>query len=192
MKQLLVPKGAYGYLKNRTKYTACRTVFFFLLSIGLYITGIVSTGSNKNPLTIAAVLGCLPSCKSAVNFIIFLRARGCSEGLHQKLSAFDNKEGIAVFYDLYFTSYQKNYPISHMALKGDILCGVTESPACDCNEAKKHLEQMLSQEGIKNVVVNLFSEEDTYIDRLSRLADMGVEDHKNREGIVNLLYAVSL
>lgn len=192
MKQLLVPKGAYGYLNNRIKYTACRTVFFFLICAALYTTGIVRTGSNRNLLTIGAVLGCLPACKSAVNFIIFLRAKGCSEALHQKLLSYDHKEGLMVFYDLYFTSYQKNYPLSHMALKGGILCGIMEIPSCDCNEAQKHLEQMLSQEGIKNVVVNLFSEEDKYIDRLSRLVDMDEEDHKNREDIVNLLYAVSL
>lgn len=190
MKQLLVPKGAYGYLKNRKKYTACRTLLFFSLCIGLYVTGIVSTGSNKNLLTIVAVLGCLPACKSAVNFIIFMRAKGCSETLQQKLSAYDEK--LETFYDLYFTSYQRNYPISHMALKGGMLCGITEHPACDCNEAKKHLEQMLSQEGIKNVVVNIFYQEESYIDRLSRLADMKEEDHKNREDIVKLLYAVSL
>lgn len=190
MKRLLVPKGAYGYLENRRKYTACRTVFFFLLCIGLYIIGIVRTGSNRNLLTIAAVLGCLPACKSTVNFIIFMRAKGCSGALHQKLSAYDEK--LETFYDLYFTSYQKNYPISHMALKGGMLCGITESPACGCDEAKKHLEQMLAQEGIKNVVVNIFSQEESYIDRLSRLLDIKEEDHKNREDIVNLLYAVSL
>lgn len=190
MKQFLIPKGAYGYVKNRKRYTACRTVFFFLLCIGIYVIGIVRTGSNKNLLTIAAVLGCLPACKSAVNFIIFMKARGCSETLHQKLTAYDEK--LETFYDLYFTSYQKNFPISHMVLKGGMLCGITENPACDCNEAKKHLEQMLMQEGIKNVVVNLFSEEDQYIDRLSRLAEMDEKPHKNKEDIVNLLYAVSL
>lgn len=190
MKKMLVPKGAYGYVKNRKLYTACRTVFFFLLCIGLYITGIISTGSNKNLLTIVAVLGCLPACKSAVNFIIFLRAKECSEGLYQKLLPYDKK--LETFYDFYFTSYQKNYAISHMALKGGILCGITENPACDSKAAEKHLQQMLAQEGIKNVVVTIFSQDEQYIDRLSRLIDMPEEDHKNREEIVNLLYAVSL
>lgn len=190
MKQILVSKGAYGYLKNRRIYTACRTVFFFFLCIGLYVMGLVTTGSNKNLLTIVAVLGCLPACKSAVNFIICLRAKGCSEALHQKLSPFD--DALLTFYDLYFTSYQKNYSISHMALKGSMLCGITENPSCNCREAEKHLEQMLSQEGIRNVVVNIFSQDDKYIDRLSRLVEMEEEAHRNQEGIVNLLYAVSL
>ena len=95
-------------------------------------------------------------------------------------------------YDIYFTSYQRNYPISHLAVKGNIICGITENPKCDCREAEKHLSQMLTQEGIKNVTVNIFSQEGKYIDRLSRLRDMQVEDHKDREGIINLLYNVSI
>ena len=79
-----------------------------------------------------------------------------------------------------------------MALKGGMLCGMTESPACNCREVEKHLGQMLMQEGIKNVTVNIFSQEDKYIDRLSRLIEMQAEDHRDRDGIINLLYAISI
>lgn len=191
MKKLLVPKGAFGYLDNRKKYTALRTLIYFLISGGLYAIGILTTGSNKNLLTIVAILGCLPACKSAVNFILFMRAKGCSSALHDKLSSYDNS-AMTVFYDMYFTSYQKNYPLSHMALKGGMLCGITEHLSCSCREAEKHLEQMLVQEGIKNVTVNIFSQEDKYIDRLGRLSDMQTEEHQNREGIINLLYSISI
>lgn len=192
MNQILVPKGCYGFLNNRKIYTILRTVFFFAVSVSLYIAGIVKTGSNRNLLTIVAVLCCLPACKSAVNCILFLRARGCSEGLHQKLTVYDDNAGLMTFYDLYFTSYQKNYPISHMVLKGSMLCGITENPSCSCSEAEKHLSQMFLQEGIKNVTVNIFSQEDKYIDRLGRLLDMQVEEHKERDGIINLLHTISI
>ncbi|MDE5717486.1 MAG: hypothetical protein K2I53_07715 [Lachnospiraceae bacterium] len=191
MKKLLVPKGAFGYLENRKKYTALRTLIYFLISGGLYAMGILTTGSNKNLLTIVAILGCLPACKSAVNFILFMRAKGCSSALHEKLSSYDDS-AMTVFYDMYFTSYQKNYPLSHMALKGGMLCGITEHSSCSCREAEKHLEQMLVQEGIKNVTVNIFSQEDKYIDRLGRLSDVQTEEHQNREGIINLLYSISI
>lgn len=190
MKKIILPKGAYGYLKNRKVYTGFRTALFFSISIILYVAGIKATGSNRNLLTIAAVLGCLPASRSAVNFILFLKAKGCSERLYQKLLPYE--EGLETFYDLYFTSYKKNYPISHMALKGSILCGITQSLSCGCLEAEKHLEQMLLQEGIKGVAIHIFSQEDQYIDRLSRLREMDLPDHKNHERIVNLLYAVSL
>ncbi len=51
---------------------------------------------------------------------------------------------------------------------------------------------MLTQEGIKNVTINIFSDEEKYIDRLSRLKDLEVDISKNKEDILHLLYAVSL
>lgn len=188
--KILTPKGTYGYLENRKIYTALRTVLFFLLCIGLYLAGYLTTGTNRNLLTVVAILGCLPACKSAVNFIIFIRAKGCSEALHETVHDYDKY--LETLYDMYFTSYQTNYPISHMALKGNILCGITEDSKCDCRAAEKHLGQMLTQEGIKNVTVNIFSECDKYIDRLSRLSDLEVDSDKNREDILRLLYAISL
>ena len=51
---------------------------------------------------------------------------------------------------------------------------------------------MLTQEGIKNVTVNIFSEMDKYVDRLGRLNDLDVDSDKNKEGILRLLYSISL
>ena len=190
MDRIIIPKGSYGYIENHRTVTAVRTLLFFGVSIGLYVMGCVSTGSNKNLLTIVAVLGCLPACKSLVNFIVFLRASGCSEKLREKVCGYDKI--LTTFYDMYFTSYQKNYAVSHMALRGNVLCGVTENMKCDCNGAEKHIEQMLLQEGIKNITVKIYSNTDKYIDRLSQITGLDTEEHRNREQIMNLLYSVIL
>lgn len=186
----IIKKGSFGYIGNRKIMTGLRTFLFFAVSAGLYAMGYVTTGSSKNLLTIVAVLGCLPACKSAVNFILFVRAKGCSGQLHQKVEIYDGK--LTTFYDMYFTSYQKNYPISHMTLKGNVLCGVTEDERCDCNAAEKHLEQMLVQEGVKGMTVKIFSKADKYIDRLGQLMALETDDNKKKEEIVNLLYSISI
>lgn len=188
--KLLTPKGAYGYLENRKIYTALRTVLFFLLCVGIYLAGYLTTGTNRNLLTVVAILGCLPACKSAVNFIIFIKAKGCSNTLWDKVHDYD--EVFESMYDMYFTSYQKNYAISHMALKGNVLCGMTETAKCDCNAAEKHLEQMLSQGGIKNITVKIFDNADKYIDRLSQITYLDTVENKSQGQIVDLLYSISI
>lgn len=198
--KILPPKGSYGYLENRKIYSALRTVLFFLLCVGLYLAGYLTTGTNRNLLTVVAILGCLPACKSLVSFIMFLKARGCSKTLREKVNscicekekACAGDQTLDSLYDMYFTSYQKNFPISHMALKGSILCGITEDPGCGCREAEKHIMQMLTQEGIKNITVNIFSQAEPYIGRLSRLLDMKAEPCKSREEILRLLSEISL
>lgn len=188
--KFVTPKGCFGYIVNRRKLTALRTILYFAVSIGLYVAGYVTTGSNKNLLTIVAVLGCLPSCKSAVNMIIFFRASGCSTGLHESLSAYD--ERLAVLYDLYFTSYQKNYELSHMAIRGNVLCGITEDAKCDIQQAQKHLEEMMAQEGIKNMTVKIYRDAPKYIDRLSQLINLETPENKNQEALQRLLCSISL
>jgi hypothetical protein len=188
--KLFVPKGSYGYMENRKLMTTLRTLLYFVLCIGLYLLGYVTTGSNKNLLTIVAILGTLPACKSAVNMIIFLRARGCSARLQEQVCPYDTV--LTTFYDLYFTTYQKNFAVSHMVLKGNVLCGVTENPKCDAKDVEEHLEHMMAQEGIKNVTVKIFSDVGKYVDRLGQLTKLETEEGKKQDDVVNLLYSISL
>lgn len=183
-------KGEYGYLEYQKKRTALRTLFYFALSLAIYGLGIYSTGSNKNLLTIVAVLGCLPACKSLVNTIIYFRASGCGSQARERLSAFDDR--LRVFYDMYFTAYRDNFPISHMTLKGNVLCAYTESAKCDCKAGEKHIEQMLAQGGYKNITIKIFDNLDKYIDRLSQLEELDVAETKNTEDIIQTLYSISL
>lgn len=188
-----IQKGSYGYLAYQKKASLIRTVLFFALSLAIYVMGILSTGSNKNLLTIVAVLGCLPACKSAVGTIMFFRASGCSETAHEKIAAEMRCCGsLTEFYDMYFTSYKKNFPISHMVLKGNTICACTENGNCDCGAGEKHLEQMLIQDGYKHLTVKIFDNLDKYIDRLGQLERLDVEEHRNKEEIIRMFYSISL
>ena len=185
-----VRKGCYGYLAYQKKTSLIRTILFFALSLAIYIMGILSTGSNRNLLTIVAVLGCLPACKSAVSTIMFFRASGCSETAKKKIAAYDDI--LTGFYDMYFTSYKKNFPISHMGLKGNVVCAFTESEKCDCNAGEKHLEHMLAQGGYKHLTIKIFNNLDKYIDRLGQLLKLDAEEQRNRQEIIQTFHSISL
>ena len=185
-----VHKGNYGYIECQKKFSIIRTIIYFALSLAIYAIGYYSTGTSRNLLTVVAVLGCLPSCKSAVNAVMFLRATGCSQEVREKVSEYDDK--LTCFYDMYFTSYQKNYPISHMVLKGNVICAYAENGKCDCNSGEKHIEQLLKQDGYKNMTVKIFDKPEKYIDRLGQLAELDVEESKNRDDMIMMFYSVTL
>ncbi len=190
IQRLKTKKGSYGYISYAKKKSVAQTILFFVLSFAIYALGYFSTGTNKNLLTIVAVLGLLPSCKSAVNMIMFLKASGCSAAAHEAIAPFD--DSLYGFYDLYFTSYQKNFPISHLVLCGNVICAYTEKEKCDCAAGEKHLQEMLTQEGIKSVSVKIFNRLDKYVDRLGQLSETGHEAHPRHDDIVKLLLAITL
>lgn len=183
-------KGAYGYIPAKRKRVMCYTIVMFAVCITLFITGIVTTGSKKNLLTIVAVLGCLPACKSMVELIMFCKAKGCTEEAYHKIRQYT--DGMTELYDLYFTSYKTNYPISHMVLKGNILTGYTDYSEVQEEACEKHLEQMLIQDGYINMTVKIFKDLDKYTVRLEQLKQLETEKNKNHDGIVDMLLSISL
>ncbi len=114
-------KGTSGYLRAK-KYEILRTVLYFAISLSLFIAGWVTTGSRENLLTIVAVLGCLPACKSLVEMFMFLRYKGCNEQDAAQIAA--HTDGFTGLYDMVFTSYEKNYVIHHMTICGNTLCRI--------------------------------------------------------------------
>lgn len=168
--KLFVHKGCFGYMQSKRTITIIKTVIFFAVSLSLYFAGIKATGSNKNLLTVVAILGCLPASKSAVNMIMFLRYKGCTEDIASQLPK--EPKGLYPLYDMIFTSYEKNYEIHHMAINDKVICAYTARENCDVAACEQHLQNMLTQNGLKNITVKVFQDFPKYKNRLSQLEEL--------------------
>lgn len=163
----------------------------FGISFAIYLAGYFTVHSNKNLLTIVAVLGCLPASKSAVSMIMFYRAKGCSEELKKKLDA--QKISFSQRYDLYLTSYQKNFQISHVVMKHKNLIGITESEKFDENACYEHLKDMFSKNGLKDITVKIFTDRDKYLERVNSLQQSEMDEKKQlQEDVLHLMENLSL
>ena len=102
-------KGDFGYIRYRRQIGILRTGLFLLVVLALFFSGLFIFGSSKNYLSIIAALLCLPAGWSAVNLIMFLRAKGCSDSSFNKINK--SKGGLLVRYDEVITSYDKNFNV---------------------------------------------------------------------------------
>lgn len=163
-----------------------------MLSLSIFFIGWWSTGTQKNLLTVVAVLGLLPASKSLVNMIMFIRARGCSEHIYNKIA--EHSGDLNEAYDLYFTSYNKNYQVSHLVVEDKVICGFSEDSKLDAKACEKHLETMLKQGGCKNIVVKIYHNLDKYCEGLDLLKqkDRGHLHAEQTDNIWSNLLSISL
>ncbi|MCU6743387.1 MULTISPECIES: hypothetical protein [Suilimivivens] len=184
-------KGTYGYIKTKRTFVLLRTILYFVISLALLFAGIISTGSRKNLLTVVAVLGCLPAAKSLVNYVMFCRAKGCSEAVKEQAEAVTGD--LVGMFDMYFTSYKKNFAISHMVVDGKTICGLTEDDKCNLQACETHLADMLKQGGFKDMTIKIFRDTGKYCDRLVSLnkSEHGKTPERDDE-IRVILYDISL
>lgn len=184
-------KGTYGYIARQRRWEIVKTLFLFGISLSLYIAGYLATKSNKNLLTLVAVLGCLPASKSAVSMILFFRAKGCSAALQDEIG--DKADRLCGRYDLYLTSYAKNFQISHLVMKGKSMVGITEQDKFDENACGQHIKTMFAQNGFHDITVKIFREKEKYLERLKSMRESTMEDNREfDEKVLKLMENLSL
>lgn len=182
-------KGTKDYLKTQKRYEILRTILYFAISLSIFIGGWAATKTRLNLLTVVAVLGCLPACKSLVGMIMFLRFQGCASENVQIIE--EHMEGLTGLFDMVFTSYEKNYNVAHITIKGNTLCGFTQEEAFDEQAFYKHLDGILKLERYKDVTIKVFKDIHKYADRLEQLKSLNAEE-ENTAGIVETLKSVAL
>lgn len=187
-----VKKGQFGYIRYRRIVHLIFAVVLFAMAVTLYFAGIKATGDNKNLLTVVAILGCLPASQSLVTAILGFRAKSCSEELYTKIESKLENNMVSV-YDLYFTTYDKNYPVSHIIMKNNCLCGLMESTKYSAQDLEKYLEETFMKNGIKGVSIKIFekSMSDKYLNRLDELKKLEYSKSVMEEDTIRLLFDIS-
>lgn len=182
-------KGTRNYIDSQKKFEIIRTLLFFAISASLFIAGYVATKTKVNYLTVIAVVGCLPACKSLISAIMFLRYKSCSLSVCESLDriTYDLTE----VYDMVFTSYDKNFNIAHMIIAGNTICGYTESDTFDEKAFQAHITNVLKLDGHKNATVKIFTDLDKYLERIRQLSESEA-DTSNSDAIATTLKSVVL
>ena len=182
-------KGTKGYLKSQSKYEIARTCLYFAISLSLFMAGIVATGDKMNLLTIVAVLGCLPACKSAVTMIMYLRYKGCLAEDMAKLSALPAE--LTQLWDLVFTTYDKNFAFSHASIQGNTVILYSNNNALDEQACLKHLQNAMVLDGITNITFKVFTDLDKYMLRAKDIIRLE-SDAELTAAVAKTLLSISL
>ena len=187
-----VIKGQFGYIKHRRIFHLVLALVMYAMAIILYFAGIKATGDNKNLLTIAAILGCLPASQSLVTSILGFRAKYCTTEDKEQIEKRIESNMLSV-YDLYFTTYDKNYPVCHIVMKNNCLCGLMEVSKHSTNDLETYLEETFAKNGIKGVSIKIFEKKQSEKDlkRLEELAKLENSKSAMEEDVKRLLFDIS-
>ena len=183
------PKGSYEHAKYKRTVDIIITIFLFLLSLGLFVIGYVATGSKKNLLTIVAVLGLLPACKMVVDVIMCFRVKPVEGSVREGIDASIGK--LYGLYHMYFTSYDKNFPIDHLVITSNSVIGLCSNPKFDEKLFITHLKDYMRKDGIKDITIKIFDDYNKYLNRLSEINNLDDETTTVNIGVRNLILNIT-
>ncbi len=183
-------KGTKNYINSQKKYELIRTLIYFFIPLSLFIAGYVTTKTKVNLLTIVAVVGVLPACKSLVGAIMFLKHHSLSKENTEIIEAV--KHELPELYDMVFTTYDKTHVVGHMVIAGNTVCGFSEDKNFKEKEFQTHIQNVLKTDGYKNITVKIFTDINKYTERLEQLKDLEMDDGVNILGMMDTFRSVAL
>lgn len=182
-------KGTRDYINTQKKFEILRTLIYFILPIGLFVIGLITTKTKMNLLTVVAVVGCLPASKSLIGAIMFLRYKSCPRTDADQIDT--NIGNLKGLYDMVFTSYQINFPIDHLVVHGYSICCYCSRPDFPEKEFQVHIESILKTDGHKGYTIKVFRDIHKYTERLVQLNQLESEN-KNTPAVIETLKSVAL
>lgn len=183
------PKGSYEYANYKKKVDVVVMIVLFALALGIFCIGYFSTGTKANLFSVIAVLGLLPACKQVVAVIMSMRVKACDIDTKEKLDSHLGE--LFGMYNLYFTSYDKNFALTHLVVMDkQIICLASDKNFKE-KEFIEHLSELILKEGVKDSFLKVFTDIEKYVNRLDELNNLETVKMANGE-IVNLICNVTI
>lgn len=186
-------RGMHGYCAHAKKAELIKTILMFALVFAILITGILTTGTRMNLLTIVAVVGCLPAARYCVNFIARAPYRSLSDSL---VDAVENSAGdVPVYYELMLGARDKIRFVDCIAISGHGICGLALHPKSDPSETAAYLRKIASESGYKKITAKIYDNKEDFLNRLEEMAshydsDEDMRDYEQALGHTITLYCL--
>ena len=162
-------KGSFGYLQKKRVFSLVKSILFLAAVLIIYFTALHHFHTNKNIFSIIAAVGALPTGRSIVETVMCYRARSASDRVRQKVEEIPGISSCYSLYDLYLTSYERAYSLSHAAIGNGLLVGLTEAQDTDCRLCGQHICDMAAKEGIEGFKADIYRNLDEYTAALKEL-----------------------
>lgn len=174
-----VVKGTPGYIKYEQKKRLIITLIMFGISLLIFFTGLIQTGTRKNWFTLIAILGVLPAAKCAVNMIMIWMQKPADQKLVELVRS---KAGnLVTSYEMTITAYEGSMPLDAMVVCGNqVVCYSSRGKREMFAMMEKHMATILKGNGCSPAKVKIFQDQKHFLERVEQLAK---DPQRYREGI---------
>jgi hypothetical protein len=161
-------KGDRGYYAYEKKKRLGVVILLYGICLLVYFTGLIRTGTNRNILTLAAILGVLPSAKWTVSLIMVLLQKGVSQEVYELTERIAGS--LVHGYELCITAEEGRLPLDAVVVCGNITAVYVSASEGQFAFMEKHLRKILLGNGFGGMTVKFFLNLKQYEERISELS----------------------
>ena len=160
-------KGDYGYYAYEKKKRIGIVCLLFGICLGIYITGLIMTHTNKNMFSLVAILGVLPAAKWATEMIMILLQKDIDPEVYEITEKIAG--ALTHGYELCITAYEGRLALDAVVICGNFVVCYSSAEKGRFEFMETHMRKIFHGNGLGNPTVKIFRRLDQYKERISQL-----------------------
>ena len=161
-----VRKGSAGYILYERIRRILIAAVLLIIPVSAYFIALAYFGTNKNAISIIAILGCVPAAGAIVSLIMFFSVRPVPMDLYEKI--LPHTGDLVMAYELYLTNYDKNTLLDAVAVCGQDVVGLATYKPPKRKDSEQHIENVLRADGF-SVHAVVFDDPEKFLMRLDTM-----------------------
>lgn len=190
-----IKKGDVGYIHSQKIKRLITTLILFAIPVIIFVSGYLYHGTRENVLTVVAIVGCLPACKSTVGLVMMMLQKAKPHSYYEEI--LQHAGSLTMVYEMIFTTYEKNVRVDAAVICGNtVVCLTDKETHEEVSFIENHLTKMLRHNEYPLSVHALTSKE-KFLDRLDSLNKNkenteSAADASRKEKIKNVMLSLAL
>lgn len=169
-------KGDFGYIHREKIKRLLTTLILFAIPLAAFVGGVLVTKTKNNIITVIALVGCLPACRSLVSTIMMWMQKPMDSAAYKKIRS--HAGNLVMAYEMYLTTYEKSTFVESFAVCGNKVVGYSSRIEGSPQFVEQHVKKILKQNGYKTDV-KVMTELKPYLERLDYLNEHQEELEKD-------------
>lgn len=169
-------KGDFGYIHREKIKRLLTTLILFAIPLAAFVGGVLVTKTKNNIITVIALVGCLPACRSLVSTIMMWMQKPMDSAAYEKIRS--HAGNLVMAYEMYLTTYEKSTFVESFAVCGNKVAGYSSRIEGSPQFVEQHVKKILKQNGYKTDV-KVMTELKPYLERLDYLNEHQEELEKD-------------
>jgi hypothetical protein len=161
-----VSKGQYGYFRYERKRRLVITILLFLIPALVFLVGILMFGSQKNLLTVLALVLVIPFAMAFVSLVMVYTHSSIPEEEYREIE--EHAGTLTMAYELYVTHEEASTMVDAFAICGNTVVGLVTDKKGDPKFTADYIKKVLRANGIGSNVT-LMTDRKHFIERLDSM-----------------------
>lgn len=181
MEKIKGTKSEFGYIQKQKIFQSLMLLLFVAVGVGLFLTGLLITGTRANIFTVLGILMVLPAAKRIISLVVMVPRKSVDKDRYDRMRETVAEEGI-LYTDYVFTSPDKIMSFDFLIIQNQNVMGILSEKKQEEAYILDYLQKGVDSQA-SGYQVKLFSTDEKFYKYYRQLTEGSSKQERDEEYI---------